>query len=232
MIEIKSLSSGSVGNSYLVTDGFTNLLLEAGISWKDILKRTEYITIDGCLVSHNHLDHAKAVKDILRMGIPVYMSEGCKKALDVDRYNLITIKAKETFNIGTWIITAFDVKHDVEEPLGFLLYSKETKERLVFITDSMYSKYLFKDIDYWMLEANHSIEILDKNIKDGVLFTEQKRRVQRTHMSLETCLGILEANDLSKTKMIYLIHLSDKNSDEVLFKEIIEKKFGKVVVVA
>jgi phosphoribosyl 1,2-cyclic phosphodiesterase len=232
VITINPLSSGSAGNAYLISDGHTNLLLEAGIPWMELQKKTGFCQIDGCLVSHNHLDHAKAAKDILKMGINVYMSSGCSLALGLERHNLIKISAKQHFEINTWIVYPFDVEHDVEEPLGFVLYSTKAKEKVVFITDSMYSKYKFNDVDYWMLEANYSMDIVSQNVEKGTLSKEQKHRILHTHMSLETCIGILEANDLSKTKAVYLLHLSNNNSHEELFKKKVQEVTGKIVIVA
>lgn len=71
-----SLASSSKGNAYVVSDGDTTLLLECGLTCKELQKRLGYQLsgVTACLVSHEHQDHAKAAAQLLRQGVPVYMS--------------------------------------------------------------------------------------------------------------------------------------------------------------
>ena len=59
-----SLASSSRGNAYVVSDGETTLLLECGLSFRELQKRLGYGVADitACLVSHEHQDHAKAAR--------------------------------------------------------------------------------------------------------------------------------------------------------------------------
>lgn len=68
MIDIKVLASGSKGNCYLIDNGETKLLLDAGIPFNQIQIGCDFHVSDisGCLVSHRHGDHAKAIKDLLK----------------------------------------------------------------------------------------------------------------------------------------------------------------------
>ena len=76
-MEIKTLASGSTGNAYLVGDGTTTLLLECGISMRELMRRSRFTLsrVDACLITHEHGDHARAVHDVMARGIPVYCSE-------------------------------------------------------------------------------------------------------------------------------------------------------------
>src|SRR5690625_2819031 len=78
MIDIKTLASASKGNCYHITDGSTPILIECGIKFKDIQIALDFKTsnIAGCLVSHEHKDHSKGIKDVLQAGIDVYASQG------------------------------------------------------------------------------------------------------------------------------------------------------------
>ena len=71
-----SLASSSKGNAYVVSDGDTTLLLECGLTFKELQKRLGYQVsgLTACLVSHEHQDHAKAAAQLLKHGVPVYMS--------------------------------------------------------------------------------------------------------------------------------------------------------------
>lgn len=232
MIEITALASGSKGNAYRVTDGVTPILLEAGINYRDIQKGFDFrmSEVAGCLISHEHGDHSKSVKDVLKAGIDVYTSEGTAEALDITHHRIKRVKAKEQFQLGTWTILPFDVQHDVSEPFGFLLANK-AGEKLLFATDTYYIKYRFLGLTHIMVEANYSMKILNENIINGRTPAVMKKRLMRSHFSLENVKDFLKANDMSQVQEIWLLHLSDSNSDEAMFKREIMELTGKMVIV-
>lgn len=233
MIEIKPLGSSSAGNAYHITDGYTALLLEAGIRYPDIQRALNFQTskIAGCLVTHEHGDHVKAVKEVMKAGIDVYASRGTFEALGIVGHRAKQIRAKQQFQIGSWTILPFDVQHDVSEPLGFLL-ANGVGEKLVFITDSYYCRYKFSGLTHIMLECNYSTPILEDNIAAGRVPPVMKKRLIKSHFSLENAKDFLRANDLQKVQEIWLLHLSDANSDEALFKREIQELTGKPVFIA
>lgn len=232
MIEIKTLATGSTGNCYWITDGSTPLLLECGISFKNIQKALDFRTSDiaGVLVTHEHMDHCRVIEDVSARGLDVYMSKGTKNALGIDHHRVKVVENKRQFRIGTWIILPFDTEHDVSEPFGFLLAS-DNGGKLLFITDSYYCRYKFSGITHLMLECNYSKAILDANVSSGRVHEVLKKRIMSSHFSLENVLEFLQANDLSKVQEIHLLHLSDSNSDEALFKKAVQEQTGKLVFV-
>jgi phosphoribosyl 1,2-cyclic phosphodiesterase len=233
VIEIKCLASGSSGNVYYITDNQTPLLLEAGIPWKRIQQGLNFKTsgIAACICSHEHGDHAKAIKDVMRAGIDVYASRGTLDALGVTGHRAVTIKAKEQIKIGTWTILPFDTVHDAAEPLGFLL-ANQAGDKLLFLTDTAYSPYRFSGLNYIMIECNYSLDILRANVENGSVPVELKNRLLKSHFSLQNVKEFLKANDLSRVQEIYLLHLSDGNSDEARFKREIQELTGKMTLVA
>jgi phosphoribosyl 1,2-cyclic phosphodiesterase len=233
MIAITPLASSSKGNCYHVTDGMTALLLEAGIRYKDIQRALNFqvSSIAGCLISHEHGDHGKAAADVIKAGIDVYASQGTLDALGLSGHRAKSIKAKQQFQIGTWTILPFDVQHDVAEPLGFLLVNR-AGEKLVFATDTYYIRYRFPGLTHIMVECNYSLRILDENISAGRVPAVMKKRLLKSHFSLEHVKDFLLANDLSKVQEIWLLHLSDNNSDAALFKREIQELTGKQVFIA
>jgi len=232
MIEITALATGSKGNCYHVTDGKTPILLECGIKFREIQKKLNFQTSNlvGCLVTHEHKDHCAGIKDITKAGINVYMSQGTAESLNVKHHRIKTIKAKQQFQIETWTILPFDVEHDVSEPLGFLLMNQQG-EKLLFATDTYYIKYKFNGLTHIMIECNYSMEILNENIASGRVPKVMKKRLLRSHFSLENVKDFLKANNLSKVQEIWLLHLSDNNSDEKLFKKEIQALTGKMVYI-
>ena len=176
-------------------------------------------------------DHSKAVKEIMRAGIDCYMSRGTAEALGLSGHRINVIKAKQQFRIGIWTILPFETQHDAQEPLGFLL-ANQAGDKLLYITDSFYCRYCFQGLTHIMIEANYSLDILNGNVESGSIPQEMKKRVLRSHMSLETAKEFLKANDLSMVQEIWLLHLSEQNSCEKRFKEEVQKITGKPTYIA
>ncbi|MFT8362946.1 MAG: MBL fold metallo-hydrolase [Sporolactobacillus sp.] len=233
MIDIKALASGSKGNAYRITDGYTSLLLECGIPYREIQKGFDFHMSDvaGCLITHEHGDHSKSVKDVMKGAVDIYASEGTFSQLGLSGHHVKPIRAREQFQLGTWTILPFDVEHDVSEPLGYLLMN-QSGEKLLFATDTYYIKYKFNSLTHIMVEANYSLNILNENIKAGRVPAVMKRRLLRSHFSLEHVKEFLSANDLSKVQEIWLLHLSDNNSNAEQFKREIMETTGKPVYIA
>lgn len=232
MIEIQSLGSSSKGNCYRITDGSTPLLLECGLPYKEIQRGFNFqmSEIAACLVTHEHGDHCKSIKDVMKAGIDVYSSRGTFETLNLSGHRIKPVRSKEQFQIGTWTILPFDVQHDVSEPLGYLLANQQG-EKLLFATDTYYIKYKFQGITHVMVECNYSREILIQNIVNGTTPRVMKKRLERSHFSLENVKDFIKANDLLKVQEIWLLHLSDSNSNADLFKREIQELTGKVVYI-
>lgn len=236
MIEINPLASGSSGNCYHITDGRTPLLLECGIGINNILRNLKFgvSSLAGCLVSHGHKDHAKAVKDLMKFGIDIYLSQGTAdeiSGLGPWRHRINIIKAKQQFKIGTWTILPFETQHDAAEPLGFLL-ANQYGEKLLYATDTFYIRYRFQGLTHIAVECNYSLDILRANVEAGLVEPALKNRIIQSHFSLENVKEFLKANDLSRIHEIWLLHLSNDNSDAERFKREIQELTGKMVFIA
>ncbi|WP_107839530.1 MBL fold metallo-hydrolase [Metasolibacillus meyeri] len=232
MIDIQTLATGSKGNCYRVSDGSTALLLEAGISFSAIQKELGFKTskIAGVLISHEHQDHCKGVEGCLKRGMTIYMSKGTKDGMGLNNEQIRVIKSKEQFRIGTWTILPFDVQHDVNEPLGFLLQS-DNGGKLLFATDTYYVKYRFTGLTHIMIECNYDQQTLDENVESGRVHPAMRKRVMQSHFSLENLLDFFSANDLSEVEEIHLLHLSDNNSNvERIFKTV-ARATGKMIYI-
>lgn len=238
MIEIRALASSSAGNAYLVTDGRFPLLLDCGLSIRELKIATGHrlTSLAGCLITHEHMDHCRAAVDITRAGINIYMSAGTAWALveatnrSFAGHRVKIIRAREQFRVGAWTVLPFEAIHDAAEPLGFLLATRGAK--VLYLTDSAYCRYRFSGLTHILIECNHAADILNENVESGAVPAAMKRRVMRSHMSLSTVKGFLGANDLSQVQEIHLIHLSDGNSDAERFKNEIQAMTGKPVYVA
>lgn len=233
MIEITALASSSSGNCYRITDGSTPVLLECGIPLKDIQSRLRFRISDmaGCLITHEHKDHCRAVQDIMKAGIDCYMSQGTAESLGVSGHRIHIIKAKQQFQLGTWTILPFETQHDAAEPLGFLMVN-QGGDKLLYATDTYYIRYRFQGLTHIMVECNYSLDVLRANVEAGLIEPALKNRILKSHFSLEHVKDFLKANDLSKVQEIWLLHMSDGNSDADRFKREIQELTGKPVYVA
>ena len=227
-MNIKVIASGSSGNCYRVSDGKTALLLDAGIPFKRIQIGCGFRTSDirGCLVTHRHGDHAKAIPKLLERGISVYGPEELAALYG----GVKDLEALKEYAIGTLSVLPFRVEHDVE-CYGYRIRSEATKETLLYITDTAYVRYTFQGLTHLMVEANYGQEIIMDNAREGKVPLFLAERVVKSHMSIETLLGLLRANDMSQVRQIYLLHLSDGNSDADDFKKQVQKETGAEVYV-
>ena len=232
MIQIKTLASSSKGNCYYVTDGDSPLLLDAGISIKQIRQGIGFglTSLSGCLVSHLHGDHIKAVPDLLKAGVDVYMSQGTAAVLG-KHHRLHIVEPLKQFRLDTWTVLPFPAEHDCEGAVGFLLANR-AGEKLLYLTDSYYCRYTFTGLTHIMIECNHAYDILDANVANGSLPVAMKKRLIKSHFSLERVKQFLKANDMSQVREIHLIHLSDGNSDSERFKREIQSLTAKPTYIA
>lgn len=230
-MKIQPIASGSTGNAYLISSGGSTLLLDAGIPIKQIqiACKHQLSSIDGCIITHRHGDHVKAVKDLVKMGVDVYASSDVLGNLNLaENHRAHEVKELETVGIGDFKVTPFDVKHDVP-CFGYVCTAGD--KTVAYITDAQYSPYRIEGVTHWIVECNFSEEQTRDNVEAGIIHMSYKDRVWNTHMSIDALEDLLKANDLSKLEQIYLIHLSDKNAREDEFKERIQKLTGAEVYV-
>jgi phosphoribosyl 1,2-cyclic phosphodiesterase len=227
-MEFKPIASSSKGNCYLVTSpGVAPLLLEAGIPIGKIKEALGFNLsgVAGALISHCHMDHAKAVKDLIKSGVDCWMSGGTAQALGVSNsYRLNRLGLVNKLPDG-WLVAPVPLEHDAEEPTGFFIQAPD-KERLLFIADTGFIRNRFDSVNILAIECNHIEGILSENIINGSVPSVAGRRIRRSHMSLERVITMLKSNDLSVCREIWLLHLSNGNSDEKQMIKAVQEATG------
>ena len=232
-MKLKCLGSGSSGNCYLLEASDGVLILECGILFIEIKKalRFQLKGVLACLISHEHKDHSKCLKDILSCGIKVMaLSDVFNSQGIINRVFCKEIEAMHGYQVGGFKIFALNVAHDVP-CLGFIIEHREMG-KLLFITDTMMLEYRLPKLNHIMLEANYADDILQYNIDNGIVPNSMRERLLHSHMEIETAKGILRANDLSQVSEIVLVHLSGNNSDAERFKKEVEAVSGKPTYIA
>lgn len=121
------LGSSSKGNCYLLEYKGEILILDAGVSFKEVQKALNFKLdkVIGVLVTHEHMDHLKYAADFANNGIDVYASAGTFEKLNLCGHRFKKIGALEQFLISNFTILPFDVQHDANEPLRL----SDTKQR-------------------------------------------------------------------------------------------------------
>lgn len=217
------LASGSTGNAFYIESGETRLLVDAGLSGKQLDRLFSEVHVDpskltGILVTHEHSDHIKGLGIMARKyNLPIYANDKTWKAMEKS-IGKITVDQKFHFDMGeiktfgNIDVESFGVSHDAAEPMFYTFHQGDKKVALV--TDLGYvSERIKKTIegaDAYVFEANHDVEML----RMGRYPWSVKRRIlgDSGHVSNEDCglaLSDIISND---TKRIYLAHLSQDNN--------------------
>lgn len=215
--------------------GRHTILLDAGLTVRELRPLIGYqvTRLEAALVTHAHADHARGVETLLRAGVTCAMRQETAEALGVADHHRVRILAPQDgetprgpYMFGPWAVIPFDVTHDVPN-LGFVLATR--RDRLLYLTDTPFSRYKFEGLTHVLIETNYSTEILLRRVAEGALNQLQAARIIRSHLGLERAIEFLEANDLSKVVGIWLMHLSSANSHAEQFKDAVQRATGKPV---
>lgn len=229
---LKVLGSSSQGNCYILENKNEALIIEAGVRFIEVKKALGFDIrkVSGCLITHQHNDHAKYIKAMVESGFPTLALEEVWTAKGVTGSRAYCIERGKGYRLGRFKVLPFDACHDVP-CVGYLIDHPETG-RIMFLTDSCMCEYVFPGLNQVMIECNYSDAKLVEAINAGRTLPSQRERLMTSHMELNTCKGFLCANDLTNVANIVLLHLSDNNSDEKNFVSEIERQTGKVVYAA
>lgn len=235
---LRVLGSSSSGNAYILENVGEALLIEAGVNFKKVVAVLEgnISKVVGCLITHEHGDHAGRINEVLNAVIPVYATQGTIDNAKVkSEWKPRTLEREgngyKVQQIGRFKVIPFATKHDCAEPVGFYIWHPETGG-ILFATDTYYLPNTFKGLNNVLIECNYDPEILDRNVEEGRLIPTLRERVRESHLSIDTCIDALKANDLKAVNNIVLIHLSAGNGDPVAFKDRVYRATGKRVHIA
>lgn len=242
-MELTVIASSSQGNAYVLHSHSEALLIEAGAPFAKALDAVGYdvARIKGCIVTHEHGDHASRVKDVLAYGVPVYASDGTVQALlpslkgEYKPEPIPTDEAGEyaPLYLGNFEVYPFATRHDAAEPLGFYIWHPDTGG-VLFATDTYYISPTFADLRTVIIECNYADDLLARNVQTSArgLTWSLAQRIRASHLSLDTCIGALRANDLSQVGNIVLIHVSSLNGDPPRFRDTVARSTGRPTFVA
>lgn len=232
-MRLNVLGSDSNGNCYILQTDKEALIIEAGVRFSEVKKALKWqlSKVVGAVITHEHNDHAKYVRDFVSNGITVLALPSVFRAKGIDSLSFRKeIEPMHGYIVGSFRVFAMPVCHDVP-CVGFII-ENEDMGRMLFVTDTMMLEYRVPGLNHILLEANYAEDILDAKIEAGSVPLSMKPRLIHSHMEIETTKGILRANDLSGVNEIVLIHLSNGNSDERRFVREVQETSGKPVYAA
>ena len=232
-MQIDVLASSSLGNAYLISDGATSILLDAGIPYKELQAKSGFKINEAtaCFVTHGHLDHSKAVKDLLSATIDVYALPETLLALNVsDHHRTHSVEPLKPITINTFEVMAITMYHDCP-CVGYMVYSKATGERLFFVTDTYKITVNPQGVDYLILEINYQKEIVNRLVNEGIMESSIRARLLFSHYELSKALKWLKRIDKSRLKRIYIAHLSNGHAHAEEIKKAVIVETGVPTVI-
>lgn len=227
MIRFSVLCSGSTGNAIYVETEQAKVLIDAGVSGKQITNSLADIGVDAkeldaLLVTHEHSDHVRGVGVMARKyNLPVYATAGTwdgmgKYVGDISHEQRHDFNIEDGLSFGDMQIESFAISHDANEPVGFCFYNAGTKLALAtdlgYVSDRV--KRQIEDADALIFESNHDVEML----RMGPHPWNVKKRIlgDKGHLSNEMAGDALTEVLSGNSRDVYLAHLSpDNNMPEI-----------------
>ncbi len=236
---ITSLNSGSNGNCYYIGNEREAILIDAGISCREIEKRMKRLhlsiyKVKAIFVSHEHSDHIKGIPLLSRKyNLPVYtttttLSQGCFK---IEEHLVKRFDAHVQILIGDISITPFPKLHDACDPYSFIVSSNYVKVG-VFTDIGIACKNVidhFQQCNAAFLEANYDEEMLEK----GHYPYHLKNRIKggMGHLSNKQALDLFLKYKPAFMSHLFLSHLSKNNNCPQIVSELFNAHSGNVQII-
>ena len=219
-MNVSLLASGSKGNALLVCSERSRLLIDAGLSARELSRRLALAgvapeSLDAVLVSHEHVDHVRGLGVLSRRWrVPVYVHHAAAELLaDQQRPEALReFDGGAELAIGDFGVRVFPVTHDAAAPVGFTISGPAGK--LGIATDLGIATRLvveeLRGCRGLILEANHDEAML----RDGPYPWPLKQRIKGNHghLSNRACASLLEQLCWDGLEVVFLAHLSDTNN--------------------
>lgn len=226
-MKITVLASGSGGNTTYLESENTKILLDCGISYRQITQRlsTKELTIDNLdavLITHEHGDHIKGLDVTLkRQQATCYLTEETHEGMyykakdNIDTSKLSFITPFEPFSINNIEVLPISISHDSSDAVGYILYAEGKK--VVYITDIGYlpkrDHAVLKNADIYIFESNYDVTLLFTSQRP--FYLKQRIDSVKGHMSNADSAYNLAQLVGDKTKKIILAHRSKEcNTNE------------------
>ncbi len=213
----------------VTTSSGIRLMIECGVRWAKLQKALKYNLrgFVGCLVSHEHKDHSRAVRDVMQAGIDVYASAGTLGALNYANERRAKVLLPDAgVTLGDSIrVFPFVTNHDAIEPFGFVI--KADDEYLLFATDTSHIRQRFLiPFSIIAIACSYDKDILQRQVDAGSINESVAKRLLTSHMEKRVAMRYLDTFcELSKCREIHLLHMSGDDINKAQTKKDFEEKF-------
>lgn len=237
VLETHVLASGSGGNSILISSKRTNLLIDAGLSCRELLRRLSTAgrgpgDISAVIVTHEHQDHIRGAGVLSRRhGVPIYMNTATLEgtlAFVGEMPTARTFSTGDALTVGDLTVQTYPVPHDAADPIGLCVCncSKSVGVALDMGYPTRLVKERLRGSNLLILEFNHDPEMLRQCERPWEL--KQRIMSKRGHMSNQAALEFLCELVHEELQAIVLAHISrEANSSEVLHS-LVSKRLRKI----
>jgi phosphoribosyl 1,2-cyclic phosphodiesterase len=236
---ITALASGSNGNCYYVGNHTDAILVDAGISCREMERRMKRVglsmgKVKAVFISHEHTDHIRGLHSLAqKYSLPVYITAPTLRngRLFLEKNLLRSFKPFESVSIGELRITGFPKAHDAADPYSFIIACGEIRVG-VFTDIGTPCKNLihhFSQCHAAFLEANYDDTMLDQG--SYPIYLKNRIRGGKGHLSNRQALDIFTRHRPSFMSHLLLAHLSENNNCPRLVKELFTAHAGDINVV-
>jgi phosphoribosyl 1,2-cyclic phosphodiesterase len=238
MIEICALASGSNGNSYYIGNEREAILVDAGISTKQLLLRMKSRDLDpqkirAVFLSHEHSDHARGIQVLSkRLAVNIWMSKRTWSSLPVYfRPPYVKLfEPGETVTIGSFEVHTFLKNHDAADPCSFRI-SQGDKNIGVFTdigSPCDQVKQALSECQAVFMESNYD----EKMLWEGAYPWPLKQRVASDvgHLSNVQALQLVQEHAHPRLECLFLSHLSQENNTPAIAFSAFEPLHSKMEV--
>lgn len=236
---ISSLNSGSNGNCYYIGTEDEAVLIDAGISCREIETRIKRLgltieMIKAIFISHEHSDHIKGLSTLsLRYKIPVYITESTRKQarIKLDLKNTFTFSHLNQVRLGGLTITPFSKQHDAVDPFSFTVSYREINIGVFTDIGTPCLNLIgeFKKCHAAFLEANYDDEMLEKG--NYPIYLKERISNGKGHLSNAEALDLFIKHRPAHMSHLFLSHLSKNNNNPELVQQLFDKNAGPVKII-
>jgi phosphoribosyl 1,2-cyclic phosphodiesterase len=228
---ITSINSGSNGNCYYVGNNDEAILIDVGISCKEIEKRMERLNlpiqnVKALFISHEHGDHTKGLQILSKKyALPIYITTRTlnNSHLILDENLVNTFTAYAPIIVGSISVTAFPKRHDASDPCSFIIESNGVKVGVLTDIGSVCEHVIdnFKQCHAAFLEANYDDMMLENG--NYPYYLKDRIRGDNGHLSNKQALDLFINHKHSSMSHVILSHLSKDNNCPILVKNLFTK---------
>ena len=236
---ISSLNSGSNGNCYYIADGKDAVLVDVGISCREVEKRMDRLGLSmskvrAIFISHEHSDHIRGLRVLAKKHqLLIYITPKTfiYSRLALESHLIRSFKAFDTIKIGGLEVYAFPKSHDAIDPHSFLV-SGEGVNIGVFtdigeVCEQVASN--FQRCHAVFLETNYDDEMLDQG--NYPFYLKHRIRGGKGHLSNKKALDLFVSHRPSYLSHVFLSHLSANNNCPVITQDLFNKHADKVNII-